>query len=99
MKRVLAIVLVGFVLAEAFSRVASALIEKAKNIEEEARQEGNELDEGDNREVDRSTLRKRCLPMEDLKALNVEAMRVIVPSTLSPLFQSAVHTPIRFAMP
>jgi hypothetical protein len=68
-------------LSENFSEFVTRLIEKAKSIEESMRQGGSDGDgddgdgDGDG-EVDEESLHRRCLPLEDLKALNVEAMRV-----------------------
>jgi predicted transcriptional regulator len=63
------------IFADNFSRVVSRVLEKAKAIEESLQYDGGEADACAG-EIDEQELHKRCLPLEDIKALNVEAMRV-----------------------
>lgn len=63
------------------------MIEKSKTIEGADICDGNDAVEVDY-DIDLQDLRKHCLPMEDLKALNVECMRVRV---LDPRFRTVLH--------
>lgn len=61
--------------ADNFTRIVGQVLEKAKAIEESMRYDGGEGGE-DDADAEEQELYTRCLPLEDIKALNVEAMRV-----------------------